>query len=69
MKDYECPYCNGLFSAEQWNKITAEEFGENIIPIEDEEAVEGTFVCPDCRASVEHHEFGEETENEATELN
>lgn len=62
--DYECPHCEETFGASAWNKSTEEEFGDGITKLEDEDAYEAAFTCPNCRALCEHHELvGEETDN------
>jgi hypothetical protein len=61
--DIECPHCEETFGSAAWNESTEEEYGTGITKLEDEDAYEAAFVCPNCRALVEYHEFGEEADN------
>jgi uncharacterized C2H2 Zn-finger protein len=64
MRSFKCPQCEGIFSGSAWNETTEQEYKEPITSIEDEDAEEAFFICPDCRALCEFHELvGEERDN------
>lgn len=60
----KCPHCRETFGSAAWNEATEQEYNQPITSIEDEDAEEAFFICPECRALCEFHELvGEETDN------
>lgn len=66
---YTCPKCNETSRAESWNRITMEEYDEEIAMIEEVHEL-ATFFCPSCgeESAIEDILEVTKTESKLTEV-